>query len=54
MLLLLASKYVVPSHINSGVFPNFAFSKLVTLMWGDEKTFNQKFGTLSIPGDFDY
>ena len=50
----LASKYSVPSHI-CWAFYGFwiiSFSKLVNLTWGDERTFNPKFGTLSIPGDF--
>ena len=57
MSLLLASKYVIPSHIHSGVFSGFciiSFSKLVNVTLDDERAFNQKFGTLSIPGDFHF
>ena len=55
MSLLLASKYVVPSHIHLGAFSGFSiisFNNLVNVKWDDERAFNQKFGTLSIPGDF--
>ena len=57
MSLLLASKYIVPSHIHSEVFSGFciiSFNKLVNVTWDDERAFNQKFGTLLIPGDFHF
>ena len=55
MSLLLASKYVVPSHIHLGAFSGIciiSFSNLVNVTWDDERPFNQKFGTLLITGDF--
>ena len=57
MSLLLASKYVVPSHIHLGAFPGFciiSFNNLVNVKWDGERAFNQIFGTLSIPGDFHF
>ena len=57
MSLLLASKYVVLSHIHLGAFSGFciiSFNSLVKVKWDDERAFNQKFGTLSIPGDFHF
>ena len=57
MSLFLASKYVVPSHIHSGVFFGFciiSFNELVSTTWDNERAYNQKFGTLSIPGDFHF
>ena len=53
--MLLASKYLAPSHIHSGAFSGFwiiSFSKLVNRTWDDKRAFKQKFGTLSILGDF--
>ena len=55
MSLLLASKYVVSLYIPLGAFSGFyviSFNNLVNVKWDDERAFNQKFGTLSIPGDF--
>ena len=55
MSLLLASKNVVPLHIHLGAFSGFSiisFNNLVNVKWDDKRAFNQKFGTLSIPGDF--
>ena len=57
MSLFLASKYVAPSHIRSGVFSGFciiSFSKLANVTWDDKRPFNQRFGLLSIPGDFNF
>ena len=57
MSLLLASKYVVPSHIRSEDFSGFriiSISKLVNVTCEDERAFNQKFKTLSIPSDFHF
>ena len=57
MSLLLASKYVVPSHLHFGVFSGFciiSLNKLVNVTWDDERAFNQKFEALSIPGDFHF
>ena len=51
------SKYVAPSHICSGVFYGFciiSFSKLVNVTWHDKRPFNQRFGLLSLPGDFNF
>ena len=53
--LLSTNKYVVPSHIHLVAFSGFciiSFNNLVNVTWDDERAFNQKFGTLSIPGDF--
>ena len=55
--LLLASKCVVSSHIHLGGFPGFcilSFNNLVNVKWDNERAFKQKFGTLSIPGDFHF
>ena len=55
--LLLASKHIVSSHIYLGVFCGFciiSFNKLVNVAQVDERAFDQKFGTLSIPGDFHF
>ena len=55
--LLLASKYVVPSHIHVVAFSGFSiisFNNLVNIKWDNERAFNQKFGTLSIAGDFHF
>ena len=56
-VLYVAVLYVVPSHIHLGPFPGFSiisFNNLVNVKWDDEREFNQKFGTLSIPGDFHF
>ena len=57
MSLLLASKYGVSSHIHSEAFSGFciiSFNNLVNVKRDNERAFNQKFGTLSIPGDFHF
>ena len=57
MSLLLASKFVVPSHIHLGIFTGFciiSLSKLVEVTWDDERAFNLKFETSSIPRDYHF
>ena len=57
MSLLLASKYVVPSHIHLGIFTGFciiSLRKLVKVTWDDERAFNLKFRTSSIPCDYHF
>ena len=57
MSLHLASKYVFPSHIHLGDFSGFriiSFNNHVNVTWDDERVFNQKFGTFSIPRDFHF
>ena len=49
--------YVVPSHIHLGAFSGFSiisFNNLVNVKWDDGRAFNQKFGTLSVTGDFNF
>ena len=54
--MLLVSKYVVTSHTQSVIsrFCIISFSKLVNVIRGDERAFDQKLGTLSVPGDLHF
>ena len=55
MSLILASKFPCTSFQEFfSAFCIISFNKLVNKKWDDERAFNQKFGTLSIPGDFHF